>query len=66
MHKRPFAILFFALLLALTYAYSQPQAESMTDRFRRMSQEAVRAVSKEVADFGAEIVPAMPAAASAL
>ena len=28
--------------------------------------EAVRAVSKEVPDFGAEIVPAMPAAASAL
>jgi hypothetical protein len=40
MHKRPLAVLFFALLLALTYAYSQPQTESMADRFRRMSPEA--------------------------
>jgi hypothetical protein len=40
MHKRVLAILFFALLLALTYAYSQPQGESMADSFRRRSQEA--------------------------
>ena len=40
MHKRLSAILTFALLMALTYAYSQPPAESMADRFRRMSQEA--------------------------
>src|SRR5258708_10153322 len=40
MQKRPMAILTFALLLALTYAYSQPQSESMADNFRRRSQEA--------------------------
>src|SRR5260221_10484181 len=40
MHKRPMAIFTFALLLALPYAYSQPQSESMADSFRRRSQEA--------------------------
>jgi hypothetical protein len=41
MKKRALAVLTFALLLALTYAYSQPpQGESMAERFRRMSNEA--------------------------
>src|SRR5262245_18466340 len=40
MRKRLFAILTFTLLMALTYAWSQAPAESMADRFRRMSQEA--------------------------
>src|SRR5207248_115835 len=39
-HKRPWAILFFALLLALTYAYPQPQGQSQSERFRQMSLDA--------------------------
>src|SRR5260370_1586862 len=37
MHKRGLSILSFALLLALTYAYSQSQAPSQAGRFRQMS-----------------------------
>src|SRR5438552_5104530 len=41
MHKRAWAILSFALLLALTYrGYTQPQTESQAERFRRMSLDA--------------------------
>jgi hypothetical protein len=41
MHKRAWAILSFALLLALTYrGYTQPQTESQSERFRRMSLDA--------------------------
>src|SRR5438093_2297566 len=41
MHKRAWAMLAFALLLALTYrGYTQPQTESQSERFRRMSLEA--------------------------
>src|SRR5260370_35722116 len=40
MHKRGLSILAFALLLALTYAYSQPSAPSQAERFRQMSVDA--------------------------
>ncbi len=40
MHKRGLSILSFALLLALTYAYSQPSAPSQAERFRQMSIDA--------------------------
>src|SRR5260370_41027347 len=40
MHKRGLSILAFALLLALTYAYSQPSAPSQAERFRQMSIDA--------------------------
>ncbi len=40
MHKRALSVVFFALLLALTYAYSQSSAPSQAERFRQMSIDA--------------------------
>ena len=40
MHKRALSVLSFALLLALTYAYSQSSAPSQAERFRQMSIDA--------------------------
>src|SRR5258708_31885000 len=40
MHKRGLSVLSFALLLPLTYAYSQAPARSQAERFRQMSIDA--------------------------
>ena len=40
MHKRALSVVSFALLLALTYAYSQSSAPSQAERFRQMSIDA--------------------------
>src|SRR6266704_611323 len=40
MHKRALSVLSFALLLALTHAYSQSSAPSQAERFRQMSIDA--------------------------
>ncbi len=40
MHKRALSVVSFALLLALTYAYSQSSAPSQAERFRQMSLDA--------------------------
>src|SRR5882724_7065555 len=40
MHKRAYSTLIFALLLAMTYAWSQPPAAPTPERFRQMSIDA--------------------------